>query len=140
LRDVLVHARDKPFLKAVPASMDGVRQLIKALRRGQSVGLLPDQVPPQGMGMWSRMWGRPAYTMTLAARLAMQTDAQILLAWGERLPRAQGYCLHFEPMAEKLSDDLETRRLANQSCAGGFDQAMPAAIPLGLCPLQATTP
>lgn len=108
LRDVLVHARDKPFLKAVPASMDGVRQLIKALRRGQSVGLLPDQVPPQGMGMWSRMWGRPAYTMTLAARLAMQTDAQILLVWGERLPRAQGYCLHFEPMAEKLSDDLET--------------------------------
>ncbi|MFM7801712.1 MAG: lysophospholipid acyltransferase family protein [Limnohabitans sp.] len=108
LRDVLVHARDKPFLKAVPASMDGVRQLIKALRRGQSVGLLPDQVPPQGMGVWSRMWGRPAYTMTLAARLAMQTDAQIVLAWGERLPRGQGYCLHFEPMAEKLSEDLET--------------------------------
>ena len=108
LRDVLVHARDKPFLKAVPASMDGVRQLIKALRRGQSVGLLPDQVPPLGMGIWSHMWGRPAYTMTLAARLAMQTDAQILLVWGERLPRAQGYCLHFEPMAEKLADDLET--------------------------------
>lgn len=108
LRDVLVYARDKPFLKAVPASMDGVRQLIKALRRGQSVGLLPDQVPPHGMGVWSRMWGRTAYTMTLAARLAMQTDAQIVLAWGERLPRGQGYCLHFEPMAEKLSEDLET--------------------------------
>jgi KDO2-lipid IV(A) lauroyltransferase len=106
LRDVLVHARDKPFLKAVPANMDGVRQLIKALRRGQSVGVLPDQVPPLGMGIWSHMWARPAYTMTLAARLAMQTDAQILLVWGERLAHAQGYCVHVEPMTETLSDDL----------------------------------
>jgi KDO2-lipid IV(A) lauroyltransferase len=86
--------------------MDGVRQLIKALRRGQSVGLLPDQVPPHGMGVWSQMWNRPAYTMTLAARLAMQTGAHILLVWGDRLPHAQGYCVHVEPMAETLSDDL----------------------------------
>lgn len=108
LRDLLVHGRDKPFLKAVPANMDGVRQLIKALRRGQSVGLLPDQVPPLGMGIWSRMWNHPAYTMTLAARLAMQTGARVLLVWGERLPHAQGYCMHVQPMADALSDDLET--------------------------------
>ena len=124
LRELLVHARDKPFLKAVPASMDGVRQLIKALRRGEAVGLLPDQVPPSGMGIWSRMWGQPAYTMTLAARLAMQTDAQVLLAWGERLPHAKGYCIHVQPMADTLSQDLETAvRQINLALEGLIRQA-----------------
>jgi len=108
LKNLLLHAREKPFLKAVPASMDGVRQLLKALRRGHSVGLLPDQVPPHGMGMWSSMWGQPAYTMTLGAKLALQTGAKILLAWGERLPGASGYCIHVQPMDEELSDDLAT--------------------------------
>jgi KDO2-lipid IV(A) lauroyltransferase len=108
LQALLAQARDKPYLKAVPASLEGVRQLIKALRRGEAVGLLPDQVPPEGMGIWSRMWQQPAYTMTLAARLAMQTDAQILLAWGERLPGGSGYCIHVQPMPTVLSTDLNT--------------------------------
>ena len=108
LQALLAQARDKPYLKAVPASLEGGRQLIKALRRGEAVGLLPDQVPPEGMGIWSRMWQQPAYTMTLAARLAMQTDAQILLAWGERLPGGSGYCIHVQPMPMVLSSDLNT--------------------------------
>jgi len=127
LRQLLVHAREKPHLKAVPASMDGVRQLLKALRRVHSVGLLPDQVPPDGMGMWSSMWGRPAYTMTLGAKLAMQTGAQILLAWGERLPGGKGYCIHVEPMNEALSADLETAVLQ-------INQAMESLI--RQCPEQ----
>ena len=37
-----------------------------------------------------------------------QTGATPLLAWGERLPRAQGFRLHLRPFPEALSDDLET--------------------------------
>jgi KDO2-lipid IV(A) lauroyltransferase len=107
LRDLLLQARDRPYLKAVPTNMEGVRQMLKALRRGEAVGLLPDQVPPEGMGIWSSMWGRPAYTMTLGARLAMQTGASIILAWGERLPNAQGDCIHVEPMQEALAGDVD---------------------------------
>jgi KDO2-lipid IV(A) lauroyltransferase len=125
LRQLLVHAREKPYLKAVPASMDGVRQLLKALRRGQSIGLLPDQVPPEGMGMWSSMWGRPAYTITLGAKLAMQTGAQILLAWGERLPDGKGYCIHVEPMHEALSDDLATAVLQINTAMEGLIRQCP---------------
>jgi KDO2-lipid IV(A) lauroyltransferase len=107
LKTLLLNARDKPYLKAVPTTMEGVRQMLKALRRGEAVGLLPDQVPPEGMGIWSTMWGRPAYTMTLAARLAMQTGAVIILAWGERLPRGQGYCIHVQAMQESLAGEVE---------------------------------
>jgi KDO2-lipid IV(A) lauroyltransferase len=58
------------------------------------VGLLPDQVPPEGLGVWAPFFGRPAYTMTLAARLQQQTGAQLLVLWGERLPRGAGYRIH----------------------------------------------
>jgi len=40
--------------------------MMRALKRGEAVGLLPDQVPPQGMGVWADFFGAPAYTMTLA--------------------------------------------------------------------------
>jgi len=45
--------------------------------------------------------------MTLAARLALQTGATPLLVWGERLPRGQGFLLHFRALAEPLAPDLE---------------------------------
>ncbi|NBX56252.1 MAG: lysophospholipid acyltransferase family protein, partial [Betaproteobacteria bacterium] len=106
LRQLLSHARKRPHMRAVPTNMDGVRQLLKALRRGEAVGLLPDQVPPDGMGMWSQMWGRDAYTMTLGARLALQTRAAVVIAWGERLPDAAGYCIHAEPLGHDLDPDL----------------------------------
>jgi KDO2-lipid IV(A) lauroyltransferase len=48
----------------------------RALRKGETVGLLPDQVPPDGQGVWVPFFGRTAYTMTLAARLAQQTGAR----------------------------------------------------------------
>jgi len=127
LKNLLLSARDKPFLKAVPTNMDGVRQMLKALRRGEAVGLLPDQVPPEGMGLWSTMWGRPAYTMTLAAKLAMQTGAKVILAWGERLPNAQGYCIHVQPMSHDLAQDVNTAVLQ-------INQAMETLI--RQCPTQ----
>ena len=102
LRAFLSYARARPYLRAVPTNMHGVRQLLKALRCGQAVGLLPDQVPPEGMGIWSQMWARDAYTMTLGVRLAIQTQAEVVLVWGERLSRGQGYCIHLEPLGHAL--------------------------------------
>ena len=108
LAKVLETARQREGLETAPTTLTGVRQMIRALRAGQAVGLLPDQVPPEGQGLWSPFFGQPAYTMTLAARLVQQTGATPLLAWGERLPRARGYCIHVQPFAEPLSSELET--------------------------------
>ena len=106
LARVLETARQRDGLHTAPTTLAGVRQMIKELRAGHAVGLLPDQVPPEGLGQWAPFFGRPAYTMTLAARLALQTGATPLLAWGERLPRGAGFCLHFRPLAEPLAGDL----------------------------------
>lgn len=108
LAEVMQTARNRPGIAAVPTTLQGVRQMLKALRRGEAVGLLPDQVPPEGQGVWSPVFGQPAYTMTLAARLIQQTGATPLLGWGERLPRAQGFRVHVLPFPEPLSADLDT--------------------------------
>jgi KDO2-lipid IV(A) lauroyltransferase len=105
LRDLVASARRRPGLLTAPTTLAGVKQLIKALRQGQSVGLLPDQVPPQGLGVWAPFFGRAAYTMTLSARLAQQAGATVLLAWGERLSRGRGYCVHVQPLGRDLPSD-----------------------------------
>lgn len=101
-------SRQRPGLAPVPTTLAGVRQMIKALREGRAVGLLPDQVPPEGQGVWAPFFGRPAYTMTLAARLALQTGAEVRLVWGERLPAGRGYVMHARELGDPLAPDLET--------------------------------
>jgi KDO2-lipid IV(A) lauroyltransferase len=106
LREVVATARQREHLLTAPTTMAGVKQLLKALRAGQCVGLLPDQVPPEGLGVWAPFFGREAYTMTLSARLAQQTGASVLLVSGERLSWGRGYRFHAQTMQERLSDDL----------------------------------
>ena len=107
LAKVMETARNRPGMLAVPTTLAGVRQMIKALRRGEAVGLLPDQVPPEGQGLWAPFFGRDAYTMTLAVRLAQQTGAAVVLARCERLPWGRGYVTHFEPLPAPLSADMD---------------------------------
>ncbi|MGB4767433.1 MAG: lysophospholipid acyltransferase family protein [Rugosibacter sp.] len=90
------------------ADMSGVRRLLKALKQGELVGMLPDQVPGTGEGVWAPFFGRPAYTMTLAARLA-ETGATVILTYAERLPYGAGYHVYFLPLSQPLEGDLTQR-------------------------------
>src|SRR5258708_22813530 len=65
-------------MKSVPADLRGVRAMLKALRRGEAIGVLPDQVPGIGEGEWVEFFGKPAYTMTLVGRISEQTGAPAL--------------------------------------------------------------
>lgn len=107
LRAVVLASRQRPGLATATTTLGGVKQLLKALKAGQCVGLLPDQVPPQGLGVWAPFFGKPAYTMTLAARLAQQTGASVLLTWGERLPWGRGFVVHVSPLEQPLTHDVE---------------------------------
>jgi KDO2-lipid IV(A) lauroyltransferase len=102
LREVVDVSRRREALDTAPATLAGVRQMIRALRKGETVGLLPDQVPPDGLGVWAPFFGQRAYTMTLAARLVQQTGAAWLLMHCERLPHGRGYVLHVHAPPEPL--------------------------------------
>jgi len=101
-RQLILTGRKRARLHLAPADLSGVRALIKALKKGQMVGMLPDQAPKSGEGAWLKFFGRYAYTMTLAARLT-ETGAAALLTWGERLPGGRGYRIHFLPPSRPLS-------------------------------------
>lgn len=106
LRSLVALSRDRPGLKTAPTTLAGVKQMVRALKAGECVGLLPDQVPPDGQGLWTPFFGKDAYTMTLSVRLAAQTGAVILFAWGERLAWGQGYRVHVEPFQHEWSPDM----------------------------------
>ena len=85
-----------------PATLAGVRMVLKHLRRGGCSVVLPDQVPGEGDGEWVDFFGRPAYTMTLLARLQQASSAAIVFCYAERLAHGEGYHLHLAPLEEAL--------------------------------------
>jgi Kdo2-lipid IVA lauroyltransferase/acyltransferase len=107
LRDLVDTSRERANLATAPTTMAGVKQMLKALKSAEAIGLLPDQVPPNGLGVWAPFFGREAYTMTLSARLAQQTGATVLLAWGERLAWGRGYRIHLRPWPGAVASQPE---------------------------------
>jgi Kdo2-lipid IVA lauroyltransferase/acyltransferase len=91
------------------ADASGVRTLLKTLKHGGNIVMLPDQVPaPEGGkadGVWADFFSRPAYTMTLLPRLAESTHATVLFFFAERLAKGRGYKVHILPMDEPFSTD-----------------------------------
>jgi KDO2-lipid IV(A) lauroyltransferase len=88
-----------------PASLAGVRMVLKHLRRGGCTVVLPDQVPGLGEGEWVDFFGRPAYTMTLLGRLQHATGAAVVFCYAERLGGSDGFHLHLEELTKPLSTD-----------------------------------
>lgn len=103
--------RAGPNLRLATPDYAGVRELLGALKRKEAVGVLPDQVPSEGEGEWVEFFGRPAYTMTLAGRLARRAGSVTLLAFGERLPRGRGYVVHLRPLPAALPGESDARRV-----------------------------
>ncbi len=96
-------------LKLAPADVSGVKKLLKALKAGEAVGILPDQAPKEGEGVWVPFFGKPAYTMTLAARLT-QTGATVLFAYAERLHYGAGYHLKLFASQEETKTPADINR------------------------------
>lgn len=98
LDKVMRAGRERGQMKLAQADIGGVRALLKALKRGEVIGILPDQVPGNGEGEWTPFFGRPAYTMTLVGRLAKASGAPVLLSYSERLPHGAGYIIRITPL------------------------------------------
>ncbi|PLP99372.1 lysophospholipid acyltransferase family protein [Cupriavidus pauculus] len=142
LHDLLLSVRCNSKLKAVPATAQGVRAFVRALRQGEAVGLLPDQAP-KGDGVWVPFFGRMAYTITLPGKLATQTGAPLIVAAGERLPGGRGWRMHVKRLTGPLPDTVEAqaawinveleemiRRFPSQYLWGYNRFKVPSGVPL----------
>lgn len=111
LMEMMQAGRARHNVSLARADLGGVRQLLAALKRGEAIGILPDQVPGKGEGEWVPFFGRPAYTMTLAAKLIERPGVVCILALGRRLPRGAGYEVRFLPLAAARPGESSVRRI-----------------------------
>jgi KDO2-lipid IV(A) lauroyltransferase len=110
LQNMMNAGRARTGVTLAEANTAGVRKLIQALKRGEAVGILPDQIPAEGEGEWAPFFGKPAYTMTLASKLAIKTGATVIMVFGERLAHGLGYEIHLTKV-----DSIATLALLNQA-------------------------
>ena len=110
LEPLMIKGRSRWQAVVAPANLKGVRMLYKALARGTAVGLLPDQAPGVGEGVWADFFGRPAYTMTLVRRLQQTSGAAVIMAFAERLRQGRGYRLQFESVPTGNLDEVSLNR------------------------------
>ena len=103
--------RTRPNIRLATTDVNGVRQLLKALHRGETIGILPDQVPGAGDGEWADFFGRPAYTMTLWSRLAQRSKAPVVLVTALRLASGAGFEARFEQMPPPQPGESAARHL-----------------------------
>ena len=108
LRRVRAADDDAHRVTQVRAEASGVRQLLRSLREGGVVGILPDQQPKSGDGEFAPFFGMPALTMTLLSRLAARSGATVVFAWCERLPAADGasppgFVVHVAPAPPEIA-------------------------------------
>ena len=112
--------RERFGARLVPSEHGGVRQLLQALKRGEMIGILPDQDPPVGSGAFAPFFGIAAHTPVLISRLAHRTGAAVIYSWAERLNWGRGYILHFlsAPAGVADSDDVRAATAVNVGVEG----------------------
>lgn len=109
IENFLKRVRERPGVTAIRADASGVRQLLRHLHAGGVVGILPDQQPKLGDGVFAPFFGIDALSMTLLPRLAQRSGATVLFAFAERTRNGDGFDIHFQAAAAAISGtDLPT--------------------------------
>lgn len=137
LEPLMVEGRQKGQTRLATTDLKGVRRLLKALRRGEAIGVLPDQAPRFGEGVWAPFFGRPAFTMTLCNRLQRATGCVTFMVFAERLPKGKGFCLHIDPISDQFEDEAQLNaaveravRLRPEQYLWGYDRyKVPRGVP-----------
>ncbi len=109
LEPVIRHGRERMGASLVPTNARGVAALLKALKRSEAIGILPDQEPSWGSGVFAPFYGRNAYTATLLPKLVARTQARVVTGVALRVP-GKGFEVHFLDADERVysNDDVES--------------------------------
>ena len=110
---VMLAGRERLGVQMATADLKGVRMLLRHLKQGHVVGLLPDQVPSgQGEFVLADWFGRPAKTMTLPVKLLHQAKAGLVVMFAKRVDAPHRFELYFEvvdvPDSGDITADVQT--------------------------------
>jgi len=102
---LLQRTRSRGGINLAPTDRKGVSLVLKALQKGELVGVLPDQVPNDDGGEFTEFFGEPALTMTLVSKLIARSKAKVYCGFTERLPRGKGFKLVIHEADQEIYDE-----------------------------------
>lgn len=109
LEPMIKKGRERFGAEMVAVDATGLKTLLRSLRQGRPIGILPDQEPDLDNGIFANFFGVPANTMTLLPRLAAKSRARLVCLAIERKPKGKGFLVHFVPSETGVHDeDLES--------------------------------
>ncbi len=106
LRPVMEEIRHHFGNRLVATNVKGIARLYRCLNRGETVTVLPDQVP--AAGVFSPFFGVPALTDRLVPRLLQRTGAIVVAVINRRLEDGRFSLEFIEPNEDIYSEDMET--------------------------------
>lgn len=111
--EALSVARNRLGSRSAGGSVSGLRNLVKALRSGGMVAILPDQVPSPDSGLVVPFFGLPALTMSLVSKLLQRSDIEIVVGTATRV--RGGFSIRIEAIddAVRNADPLVSARTIN---------------------------
>ncbi|NGO89647.1 lipid A biosynthesis acyltransferase [Halomonas sp. 141] len=107
LEAITRHGRERMGAQLVPTNPRGVAALLKALKRSEAIGILPDQEPAWGSGVFAPFYGHEAYTATLLPKLVARTQARVVTGVARRIP-GKGFEIHFLDADERVYSEDDT--------------------------------
>lgn len=101
---LMLKSRLHPQMEFVEANLGGVRKMKRALKNGEVIGILADQVPSVGDGIWAKFFNQYAYTTSFPAKLTRGNNVATVFVSAERLRFGRGWHIKTELMTEKYPD------------------------------------
>lgn len=119
---LIYNARSQFGCQPFPATTRGVLGLMRQLKQGGVMAILPDQVPQENAGTFTPFFNKPAYTMTLLHKISQKTSAQLLFAACLRDQAKQGFSIQFQ------APNFETRQASVEEFNQGLNQQIESMI------------
>ena len=73
--------REEGNCKMVETGIGGVKTILNSLQKNQMICMASDQVPADGLGVYSTFFGHECYSFSLAPKLARKSNKQILMSY-----------------------------------------------------------
>lgn len=101
LGELIRHCRESSGAHLVATDRRGLTAVLSALKKGHISGVLPDQTPKDEVsGIFAPFFNTPAFTMTLAQRLAQHANCKVVFAYAKRV--SSGFEIVFVPAPDEI--------------------------------------
>jgi KDO2-lipid IV(A) lauroyltransferase len=99
---IMLDGRTETNINPVPTTRHGVAQLLRALKAGEIVGILPDNVASGGDGVWVNFFGKKVFATTLAAKFILYPGTTTFFACTKRV--REGFVIDYYPYTPKTDE------------------------------------